>query len=360
MTLNRDLADSARVPPFRKNLIINGCFRVWQRDILVSSISTTKFVADRWFWGQVSTAVHTCLRVENSSLPEGQSSFSQMTISTADTSIATTDYGHYAYNVEGKDIVSLGWHLNDSGKRKNATFSFWHSHSKTGTNCVSFRPDSTTHSYVVEYTQSVANNWEKTTVTIPAPSVGTWNIDNGVGLRIAFCAASGATYQTTAGSWNSGNYIATGNQVNNFDAVSNHMRFTGVQLEAGDVATDFEARSFVEELEMCKRYYQKTSDYTTYFGNIHSNGELHGIGTGIANRPLVNWRFSVTMAEVPTISFWNPATGTSGQCRNYGTASNANASAYKIGENGITMYPSTTSPASGHEVGFHAQADAEI
>ena len=32
---------------------------------------------------------------------------------------------------------------------------------------------------------------------------------------------------------------------------------TGVQLEVGSVATDFEHRSFNQELQLCKRYFQK-------------------------------------------------------------------------------------------------------
>ena len=54
---------------------------------------------------------------------------------------------------------------------------------------------------------------------------------------------------------------------------------TGVQLEVGSVATDFEHRSFAQELMLCERYYQliapsvaealisDTVDYdnTTYF-----------------------------------------------------------------------------------------------
>ena len=32
---------------------------------------------------------------------------------------------------------------------------------------------------------------------------------------------------------------------------------TGVQLEVGSTATDFEHRSFAEELALCQRYYQR-------------------------------------------------------------------------------------------------------
>ena len=44
------------------------------------------------------------------------------------------------------------------------------------------------------------------------------------------------------------------NAVNNMDSTSNTFYVTGVQLEVGDTSTDFEHRSFDEELLRCYRY----------------------------------------------------------------------------------------------------------
>ena len=42
--------------------------------------------------------------------------------------------------------------------------------------------------------------------------------------------------------------------------------FTGLQLEVGDRATDFEHRSFAEELESCKRYFFKAKFAHSAYG----------------------------------------------------------------------------------------------
>jgi len=54
---------------------------------------------------------------------------------------------------------------------------------------------------------------------------------------------------------------------------------TGVQLEVGSVATDFEHESFAEELKLCQRYYYQigstnigSGDYAMLLGYTFNNG----------------------------------------------------------------------------------------
>ena len=49
---------------------------------------------------------------------------------------------------------------------------------------------------------------------------------------------------------------------------------TGVQLEVGSVATDFEHRSFGQELKLCSRYYQKSYNYSTALGTATNSGAI--------------------------------------------------------------------------------------
>jgi hypothetical protein len=66
---------------------------------------------------------------------------------------------------------------------------------------------------------------------------------------------SGGSY--SANTWTSTNANRAVGQVNVADSTSNDFYLTGVQLEVGDTATDFEHRTFDDERERCERYFQK-------------------------------------------------------------------------------------------------------
>ena len=86
---------------------------------------------------------------------------------------------------------------------------------------------------------------------------GTWDYTNGVGIEILWTLACGTTYQGTGGSWQTGNYLATANQVNGCDNVANDFRIAQVQFEPGLEATPFIQRHYADELAKCQRYYQR-------------------------------------------------------------------------------------------------------
>ena len=72
----------------------------------------------------------------------------------------------------------------------------------------------------------------------------------------------GTDYQTgTFDAWQAGQKMATSNSPINFNsATGDYIQITGVQVELGDTATSFEHRSYGEELQRCRRYYQVLVD----------------------------------------------------------------------------------------------------
>jgi hypothetical protein len=157
---------------------------------------------------------------------------------------------------------------------KTFTLSFWVRSSKTGIHCVSFRNTGVDRSYVVEYTVNAANTWEFKTVTVSGGLItaGTWNWTNGAGVVLSWALAAGSTFQTTAGAWQTGNFLATANQVNCLDSNTNIFAITGVQLEVGSVATPFEHRPYGSELALCQRYFERST--YSFGGNAWAVGAV--------------------------------------------------------------------------------------
>ena len=248
-----------------RNKIINGNMRIAQRGTSTTGVSTNStFIVDRFrTGGQVTSAVVTTSQASdgpNTNL--GQSA--RVTVTTADNAVAAGDVFGIVQVIEGYNIVGLFGNT--------FTLSFWVRSSKTGTHCVRLTNSAPDRIYIAEYTVIAANTWEYKTITVSGglTTAGTWDLATGTGLNVGWALMVGSTFQTTAGAWQTGNFWGTANQVNCLDTLGNIFAITGVQLEAGPVATPFEQRPYGMELALCQRYYEvihfpaQTSGNTSY------------------------------------------------------------------------------------------------
>ena len=109
-------------------------------------------------------------------------------------------------------------------------------------------------------------------------------------------AAGSSDIASAVTSWTSGdvNAAVTG-QSNFMDNTSNQFYLTGVQLEASDsdVATDFEHRSFAQELALCHRYFISGMAAIGSAYNGDGGSVVHG----------VYLTFPTIMRASPTITF---------------------------------------------------------
>ena len=254
-----------------RNRIINGDMRIAQRGTSFASTGFSGiFTLDRWrTGGGGSTAVATISQSTDTPNNTFLNSL-RVQVTTADTSVGSTDLALLVQSIEGHNVRDL--------IGNTFTLSFWVKSPKTGTHCACIRNDGQDRSYVLEYTVSVANTWEYKTLTIIGGLItaGTWNWTNGEGISIGFTLMCGSTYQTTANAWQTGSFSGTANQVNIVDNTANNFYITGVQLEAGSVATPFERRSYGQELALCQRYYQ-----TVRLGSYNNNASSITIGGSI-------------------------------------------------------------------------------
>ena len=255
--MRAETAQDARdfVSAGRRNLIINGAMLVDQRNSGSSYTITgdTQYTLDRWVARTYGGSGRFSVQQDGSS-PDNINPSAKLTVTTTDTP-GTHGYA-FSQRVEGYNFSSLAY---GSSSAKAATISFWVRSSITGTYCFSVRNSDASRSYIAEYSISSANTWEYKTITIPGATDGTWLTTNGVGAYLEWNLGAQTSKEATAGSWQSGNYHATSSQVDWIATSGATFYITDVQLEVGKNATEFEHRSYGEELALCQRYSKDTT-----------------------------------------------------------------------------------------------------
>jgi hypothetical protein len=280
-----------------KNRIINGAMVIDQRNngASVNSAAGGPFGVDRWrgygsgggvFTLQQSTTVPNN-RFRNSTI---------LTVTTADTSIASTDYYAFNQDIEGFNAADLAFGTADA---ETVTLSFWVRSSVTGTYAVALYNNGGTRGYPATYTISSANTWTFISLTIPGDTGGTWVTNNGVGIIVRYDLGTGSNGNGTANTWNtSGTFAAsrTSSTVNWISTLNATFFITGVQLEKGSTATSFDYRPYGTELALCQRYTYRHSAEGD-IDNFAPLGQGRYYGTNAAQLYVP---FKVTMRTSPS------------------------------------------------------------
>lgn len=239
-----------------RNRIINGDMRIDQRNAgaAVTLISAGVYTVDRWLGWEDTDGSATA--TQSTTAPTGYTNSLLYTVTSADTSLSAAQYTVLGQRVEGFNAADFAF---GTASAATITIGFWVRSSITGTFAGGISNSAGNRSYVFTYTISAANTWEYKSAAIPGDTSGTWLTDNGIGLNLYFSLGAGSNFQATAGSWGSANSFATSSSVNLIGTNGATFYITGVQLEAGSVATPFERRSYGQELALCQRYYQKAA-----------------------------------------------------------------------------------------------------
>ena len=258
-----------------KNIIVNGAMKVAQRG--TSSTSQDYQTVDRF--KSVQSSID---EVANQSQVDVASGTTPYTLGfrkaykfengNQTSGAGAGDLIKMMHRVEAQDIANSGWNYLSSSSY--ITMSFWVKSSVAQNFYVQLIAyDNATYNYTFETGSLSADTWTKVTHSIPGNSNIRFDNDNGLGLEINWIQFGGTDRTASDFALNTWAAYASSSQSPDMTSTwytTNNATFelTGVQLEVGSVATDFEHRSFAQELQLCKRYYNKVFDAEGQSGEL--------------------------------------------------------------------------------------------
>lgn len=257
----------------RKNLIINGNFDVWQRG---TNFVSDEYTADRWKFERSDGAGS----VARGTFDAGQTDVpgSKYYLS-MDCSTGNNNFGiHYAHEYV------------ESIQNRKVTVSFYAKHNQGNANPVNLPSegikvrlglvavDGTTDTI---QTLTPTDTWVKYSFTFGAPTTDGATIDANSYHQLSIFQDSA---DTGTGSWD--------------------INLAQVQMEIGEVATDFEQRSYGEELALCQRYFIKSSGLLFETNNLFPCHKVNASGSGaiaVANYDVFRITGLSVMRTTPTL-----------------------------------------------------------
>ena len=263
-----------------RNIVINGDMQVAQRSTSTASITGAGYhTVDRWQTDL--TSLGTWTQSQSTDVPTGYgfANSLKMDCTTADASPSASDVLAIQTKFEGQNLQYL---KKGTANAVSLTLSFWVKSTKTGTFIAELYDSDNTRHIAKSYTVNASNTWEFKTITYAGDTTGAFTNDNGLSLLLVFYLGAGTnftsgTLQTSWGSATTANRAV--GQVNCADSTSNDWLVTGVQLEAGTSATDFEFLPIDVSKKRCKRYFQKTTTGIYRFQGswigLHWSGNAH-------------------------------------------------------------------------------------
>ena len=254
-----------------KNYIYNGDTSLCQRATSVASIGNGDsgyHVQDRWYVNESGTTGGEVTMSRATEVPSGFQYSMKFDCTTAESAVAADESWRFEQRLEGQDLYAWKKGTSDA---VSVTLSFWVNATKTGTNIVRLYDNDNTRHIAKSYTVNSSNTWEYKTITYAGDTTGVFDQDNATSLQILFYLAAGSNYTsgTLATSWaaNDATNAAVG-QVNNLDSTSNNFHITGIQMELGNTATDFQYESQQANLFRCQRYHYRINNMTAYLYSL--------------------------------------------------------------------------------------------
>ena len=337
-----------------RNLIINGDMSIAQRGTSSTGITSDGYYTlDRFIL--INRTFGTWTQSQSTDVPTGQgfSKSLKMDCTTAQASPGADKRFSINIRTEGQNVQHLKYGTSNA---ESLTLSFWVKSNKTGTYIAELMNNDASYKHINKsYTISSADTWEKKTLTFAGDTASGFDNDTNSSFVCAFWLGTGTNYssgtlQTSWGSLNQANRAV--GQVNLADSTSNYINITGVQLEVGTSASDFEFLPYDVNLQRCQRYYTQVATLS----GLNGHSFFYGYNTNEAPGCVM---FPTTMRTTPTVTTFDNA-GNSGAIHKFGAPDISGVTVSRASTTGYgTINTSGSFVAGGIYIGTW-KADAEL
>ena len=287
-TISSSDTDGTIGSPAFKNLIINGDMSVSQR--ATSSTGQTSSgikTVDRMRLSTGGDMTFTVAQASEAPTGQGFSKSYKVTSTTGDSSLTSAQYNiPLQMRMEGSMLQGI---KKGTSNAESLTVQFWIYATVTGTYVLELVDDDNNRYVSKTYTVSSSNTWEKKTITYPADTTGAFTNDNNKSMTINFWGGAGTNFtsgslQTTWGA--EANTTRAVGQVNAFASNNDIWQITGLQMELGTNASDFEFLPIDVNERRCFRYFQDMAGFVMWTTFIDGNTSNRGAGHFVFNTPM--------------------------------------------------------------------------
>lgn len=283
-----------------RNVVINGAMQVHQRvaaGVAVTGIVATGLhTADRWgaYVASPGAAVFSNSVEADAPATSGLRKSWKWLCTTANTAPAAATEINFRTQFEGQDLQRF---MKGLSAAVPFQVSFWVKSNLVGTYTAELVDQTSSRFCSQRYTVNTSGVWEYKTLTFPADLTGQFADSNALSLSVQFQMVNGSnmTSGVYSGVWNTTQNTRVVGSNNLASAVNNYWQITGVQLEAGALATPFERRPYGTELALCQRYYNRL---TAVGGDA-----VYAIGWAYSTTGFAGFYYPpATMRATPTIA----------------------------------------------------------
>ncbi len=248
-----------------RNLTINGAMQVSQRGTVTGITGSGYGGPDRCAIVCQNSGTYTLSQAADAPSGSGFDKSLDIACTSSDTYGTAADVTHLRLSsLEAQDCMKFE---HGTSSAKKLTVQFWVKCSYADTFGLAFVNHDSQKSNVQKFTIDSADTWQYVTLTYNGDTAAGFNNDATLGLSLDLFLGGGSDY--TGGSATLNNWDTRSNNQSTYvsststkfgTSTSHTFNLTGLQLEVGDTATDFEHRTYGDELARCQRYYYQHSD----------------------------------------------------------------------------------------------------